>query len=477
MSNPQSSKPTHASRAALLTELASPSLWLALASFHGAESFIWTCIGSALTLFAAFLLSRSKPSWGAFLENAKGPGVLCALAMALPLLVVSGIVAPSLAHGLPWVLLLLFGGAGASLSLIRALCRLSTTRLTLGVGLLLGSYAASALVLMLPIILIGESMPVRVTLIGITALISGALSLRAPKVADSPALEGGTNGTPEALPAPQAGFMAGILGFMVLLAFFFGVTHSFPVGILGDMHDTFLASLVDDLVMCGALALWMMTVVFAREPSFLFQPLLIFGLFALLIAVFAFRDSLFFLLGLQFSGRTLLSICLCLIALSLVKRGSFHALPCFCLLLGLYRAGLAGGMLFGQTDAAHWFFGVFPHEGIYLLTALAAVIMVYLLLFAAGFFKEVQHAQAPTVTLVLETTFIDARCDEVGRAHGLKEREIEIVKLLCHGRSRRYIADSLYLSENTVKWYCRQIYQKLGIHRKQELLTLVGVSN
>lgn len=63
----------------------------------------------------------------------------------------------------------------------------------------------------------------------------------------------------------------------------------------------------------------------------------------------------------------------------------------------------------------------------------------------------------------------------MGAQHRLKEREVEIIKLLCHGRSRKYIADSLYLSENTVKWYCRQIYQKLGIHKKQELLSLIGV--
>ena len=79
------------------------------------------------------------------------------------------------------------------------------------------------------------------------------------------------------------------------------------------------------------------------------------------------------------------------------------------------------------------------------------------------------------VTVRLETDFLDTRCAELAAERGLSDREAEIVRLLCRGRSRAFVAETLYLSENTVKWYCRQIYQKLGIHSKQELLTLVGV--
>ena len=34
------------------------------------------------------------------------------------------------------------------------------------------------------------------------------------------------------------------------------------------------------------------------------------------------------------------------------------------------------------------------------------------------------------------------------------------------GRSNREIADELYLSVNTVKWHARNLYGKLGVHRR-----------
>lgn len=68
---------------------------------------------------------------------------------------------------------------------------------------------------------------------------------------------------------------------------------------------------------------------------------------------------------------------------------------------------------------------------------------------------------------------IDERCRAVGERCGLSPREIEIMQYLCKGRSRPYIAETLYLSENTVRTHSRRIYGKLDVHNKQELLDLV----
>lgn len=68
---------------------------------------------------------------------------------------------------------------------------------------------------------------------------------------------------------------------------------------------------------------------------------------------------------------------------------------------------------------------------------------------------------------------IDERCRAVGERRGLSPREIEIMQYLCKGRSRPYIAETLYLSENTVRTHSRRIYGKLDVHNKQELLDLV----
>ena len=71
-------------------------------------------------------------------------------------------------------------------------------------------------------------------------------------------------------------------------------------------------------------------------------------------------------------------------------------------------------------------------------------------------------------------TTLDERCDKLGKEYNLTSREIEITKLLCRGRSKTYIAEALFISDNTVRSHARRIYAKLGIHSKQELYDLVG---
>lgn len=59
------------------------------------------------------------------------------------------------------------------------------------------------------------------------------------------------------------------------------------------------------------------------------------------------------------------------------------------------------------------------------------------------------------------------------RAHGLSDRETEVFLLLAQGRSRRFIADELFITEGTVSKHSQRIYEKLGVHSKQELLSVV----
>jgi LuxR family maltose regulon positive regulatory protein len=48
----------------------------------------------------------------------------------------------------------------------------------------------------------------------------------------------------------------------------------------------------------------------------------------------------------------------------------------------------------------------------------------------------------------------------------LNDREIQILRLIAAGLTDRQIAEELYLSINTVKWYNRQIYEKLAVGRR-----------
>jgi LuxR family maltose regulon positive regulatory protein len=52
----------------------------------------------------------------------------------------------------------------------------------------------------------------------------------------------------------------------------------------------------------------------------------------------------------------------------------------------------------------------------------------------------------------------------------LRQREIEVLRHIASGRSNREIADEMVLAESTVKWYLRNIYEKLNVHRRTQAL-------
>ena len=57
--------------------------------------------------------------------------------------------------------------------------------------------------------------------------------------------------------------------------------------------------------------------------------------------------------------------------------------------------------------------------------------------------------------------------------HQLTDREAEILSVFVEGRSMVYIAEKLFVSENTVKTHIRHIYTKLDVHNKQDLMDMV----
>ncbi len=71
-------------------------------------------------------------------------------------------------------------------------------------------------------------------------------------------------------------------------------------------------------------------------------------------------------------------------------------------------------------------------------------------------------------TSVNEHALDGADHDWPGRRQGLKEREAEILALITQGRQNAEIAALVYLSENTVKSYVRQLYRKIGVRSRTQ---------
>lgn len=66
------------------------------------------------------------------------------------------------------------------------------------------------------------------------------------------------------------------------------------------------------------------------------------------------------------------------------------------------------------------------------------------------------------------------KIEELSERFGLTRREREVFGQLSMGRSAPYIAEVYQVSENTVRSHIKHIYTKMGVHSRQELLTLVS---
>ncbi len=74
----------------------------------------------------------------------------------------------------------------------------------------------------------------------------------------------------------------------------------------------------------------------------------------------------------------------------------------------------------------------------------------------------------------VEDRVLHARCDKLAEEAGLTDRERQVVFMIAEGKSRAYIAETMIVSENTVKSHTAHVYEKLGVHSKKELRELIG---
>ena len=68
---------------------------------------------------------------------------------------------------------------------------------------------------------------------------------------------------------------------------------------------------------------------------------------------------------------------------------------------------------------------------------------------------------------------ISDACATLVNRRGLSAREAEVLDLLARGNTRASIAEKLCISENTVRVHVKNIYAKLYIHSKQQLIDMV----
>ncbi|MEV4033646.1 response regulator transcription factor [Streptomyces umbrinus] len=79
-------------------------------------------------------------------------------------------------------------------------------------------------------------------------------------------------------------------------------------------------------------------------------------------------------------------------------------------------------------------------------------------------FRAVRSAAAGGVGLAPE--IVGELVGQVGLRTDLTQREVDVVRLMSEGHSNRSIAESLFLSEATIKTHLVRIYRKLGVDNR-----------
>lgn len=65
------------------------------------------------------------------------------------------------------------------------------------------------------------------------------------------------------------------------------------------------------------------------------------------------------------------------------------------------------------------------------------------------------------------------KCAIVSKRYGLSARQSEVLAMLAKGRNAEYVTEKLVISPHTAKAHIYNIYQKTGVHSRQELMDLV----
>jgi DNA-binding CsgD family transcriptional regulator len=103
--------------------------------------------------------------------------------------------------------------------------------------------------------------------------------------------------------------------------------------------------------------------------------------------------------------------------------------------------------------------------------------LTFIMLIAALFLTSYRNYQtawglARPGSSELRTDDVDAIVQFLTTTNSLSQREAQTLSLLVRGKNRRSIAQTLFISEETVKSHTHSIYRKLIVHSQQELIEL-----
>lgn len=272
---------------------------------------------------------------------------------------------------------------------------------------------------------------------------------------------------------------------IVLYAFVFGVSGGTTAAQSTEnltrafVRGTSWAMMWVTAVMLGALLLWRRPVRLSTMGRFLTPILALLFLLHILLQ----GSANGWLPRLTSGFWQLVQIFVVLLLIDVAHSGLASLSFTFPLGWAIVSLGFTGGALFGQA-AVVWF-GAQAEAVNAITVSLTIVAVIASSILAAAQYPKVAvdapWASSPDISLpeseadvpvAAADPIADACVELVGR-YGLSEREQHVLELLARGNTRASIAEKLCISENTVRVHVKNIYAKLHIHSKQQLIDIV----
>lgn len=168
--------------------------------------------------------------------------------------------------------------------------------------------------------------------------------------------------------------------------------------------------------------------------------------------------------SLDFASLQLFAMIMWAVEAALSTNGSIHPMRVATFCGAFWSLGSAGGLLFSRA---------FSDMDAEAATLAAAGLALLLAACYTAVFTEHDVALLTEIIPEIQRRPFKERCLAIGARYGLTERETEIMAYVAKGRDTPYIQEALSLSKNTVNFHRKNLYAKLGIHSKQELLDLI----
>jgi len=116
-------------------------------------------------------------------------------------------------------------------------------------------------------------------------------------------------------------------------------------------------------------------------------------------------------------------------------------------------------------------------EGGYLQASMIALIVIFIIIILLPMLNNHLSRVFKNHIFLFKLTSMDeskrdSTISDFQENNQLTDREIEVVELLLQGYTYKAIAERLFISENTMKYHVKNIYQKLNINSKMELIKI-----